>query len=87
MAKKAWIVLDKDGKVLATHAWGADNPPEHCPVAAPPGGQTIAMDDEEATLLIGLAKGGQELRIVDGTIQVDGTTIGTLADGKVVLSQ
>ena len=80
-------MLDKDGKVYGTAKWGGDNPPEHCPIAAPPGGQAIALDDEEAGLLIGLAKGGQDVRIVDGAVTVDGVTIGTLTDGKVVLSQ
>ena len=85
--KTAWIVLDKDGKVYATHTWGGENAPETCPIAAPVGGQAIALDQAEAMILIALAKGGQDLRIVDGAVTVDGATIGTLVDGKVVLTQ
>jgi len=85
--KKAYIILDKDGIVFATHSWGGDNPPEECPVAAPPGGSTVAMEQGEANTLIGLARGGQKLSVVNEEIRVDGTPIGSIVDGKIVLSQ
>jgi len=82
---KAWIVIDAGGKIYGTHTWGSDDPPAACPITAPVGGQAISVDDADA--LVSLVKGGQQITIIDGEIRVNGTPIGTITDGKVVLTQ
>jgi len=80
---KTWIVLDASGKVYGIHTWGGAEPPDHCPIAAPEGGQSMVLDD--AAALINLIKAGQEVTVVSDKLMVSGAHVGTIINGKVVL--
>ena len=79
--------MNKDGLIVGTTRWGGSESTEECPLAAPPGGSIMALNEDDAAYTMqSLFKGGQKIHIKENKVSVDGLFVGTISDGKLVFN-
>jgi len=68
---KGFAVLDADGVITGTIVWGGENPPGHCPLEIPEGGNFIELEPDKARHVQELAKRGEKATLVNGEVVIE----------------